>query len=563
MPLRVSCPGPLLRSACLGGGGPVPVPPYLAWGCGGGGRASPGEVPSTVARGVWGHALPLPRLPAHWTGCWGSRSTCCGRGRAGVGALLCPLGGRALWGLRAAGRVRGVHVLGGELGGGGACAVPPGCAAGGGPVGRGVALPHSVPLPSLGRQQRGCHWRCAVHGKRGPPYHSGSCSPSFSGHDLCGVLARRRGLACSSRPPWEPAARAGGQVALQLLSRAGRGTIPPASGGGGRGPRGPRAGGGAGGGVSRRGLPAPLLGGGLRYSILAPFVSPARSLPACACGRGRGAAPGWGGPRGGPWTALPGALADLNPSSALPEAAVVTGGSCGAQPPYCSVVRVAPARQCGLAGAGPATAPPTASPPPAPGERRAAPVAPQLGGVRGGGLESGWPSGPLATPPDGRGGGGGAHGSPGPGGQPSAGGSRPSPAPLYLEPDPRAGPRWGPSSPGPLSRGAGRPGAAVRVSGQWLAGCGAAGSPPRSLSPPSLPREVARSHASCRTVGGAWVGGPSSPPHSRASAVWAITCAAACVGAGAVAAAGCADGSASGRGRCAKPGGASCWRPHP
>ena len=134
-------------------------------------------------------------------------------------------------------------------------------------------------------------------------------------------------------------------------------------------------------------------------------------------------------------------------------------------------------------------------------------------------------------------GGGGRHGSPGPGGQPSAGGSRPSPAPLYLEPDPRAGPRWGPSSPWPLSRGAGRPGAAVRVSIQWLAGCGAAGSPPRSLSPPSLPREVARSHASCHTVGRAWVGGPSSPPHSRASAVWAITCAAACVGAGAAVAA--------------------------
>ena len=175
----------------------------------------------------------------------------------------------------------------------------------------------------------------------------------------------------------------------------------------------------------------------------------------------------------------------------------------------------------------------------------------------------GGPSGPLATPPDGRGGGGGGHGSPGPGGQPSAGGSRPSPAPLYLEPGPRAGPRWGPSSPRPSSRGAGLPGAAVRVSGQRLAGCGAAGSPSRSLSPPSLPREVVRSHAPCRTVGGAWVAGPSSPPHSLASAVWAITCAAACVGAGAVAAAGCAGGSTSGRGRCAKPGGASCWPPHP
>ena len=158
---------------------------------------------------------------------------------------------------------------------------------------------------------------------------------------------------------------------------------------------------------------------------------------------------------------------------------------------------------------------------------------------------------------------GGQPGGPGPGGQPSAGGSHSSPAPLYLEPDPRAGPRWGPLSPPPSLRGAGRPGAAVRVSGQRLAGCGAVGSPPRSLPPPSLPREVARAPPSRRIVEGAWVGGPSSPPHSLASAVWAVTCAAACVGAGAVAVAGCAGGSASGRGRCARPGGASCWRPRP
>ena len=82
-------------------------------------------MPSTVARGVWGQALPLPRLPAHWAGCRGPRSTCCGRGRAGVGALLCPLGRHALWGLRAAGRVRGVRVPGGGLGGGGRAPYPP------------------------------------------------------------------------------------------------------------------------------------------------------------------------------------------------------------------------------------------------------------------------------------------------------------------------------------------------------------------------------------------------------------------------------------------------------
>ena len=107
---------------------------------------------------------------------------------------------------------------------------------------------------------------------------------------------------------------------------------------------------------------------------------------------------------------------------------------------------------------------------------------------------------------------GGRPGGPGPGGQPSAGGSHSSPAPLYLESDPRAGPRWGPSSPPPSLRGAGWPGAAVRVSGQQLAGCEAVGSPPRSLSPPSLRQEVARAPPSRRIVGGAWVGGPSSPP---------------------------------------------------
>ena len=100
--------------------------------------------------------------------------------------------------------------------------------------------------------------------------------------------------------------------------------------------------------------------------------------------------------------------------------------------------------------------------------------------------------------------------------------------------------------PPPSPRGAGRPGAAVRVSGQRLAGCGAVGSLPRSLSLPSLPRELVRAPPSRRVVGGAWVGGPSSPPQSLASAVWAVTCAAACVWAWAGAVAGGAGGSASG-----------------
>ena len=187
-----ACPAPVPCSVwrVSGGGGRVPVPPYLAWGCGVGDRASPGGVPSTVARGVWGQALPPPRLPAQWAGCWGPLSTCCGRGRAGVGALLCPLGLHALWGLRAAGRVRGVRVPGGRLEGGGGVRRTHRLCGRGGALGRGVALPLSVPLPSLGRQQSGCYWCRAVHGGCGPPYHSGSCSPAFSGCDLCGVLAR-------------------------------------------------------------------------------------------------------------------------------------------------------------------------------------------------------------------------------------------------------------------------------------------------------------------------------------------------------------------------------------
>ena len=278
MPLRVSCPGPVLRLACLGGGGPVPVPPYLAWGCGGGGRASPGGCLRPL-RGAFGVLRSSsPDCPS--TG-WAVGVRVVGAGVRVWGPCSVPVGAAR----RGAGPRR--SYAGGRAGGGGACAVSSGCAAGAGPVGRGVALLLSVPLPSLGRQQSGRHWRCAVHGGRGPPYHSGSCSPGFSGYDLCGVPVRRRGPACSSRPPCEPAAGAGGRVTLRLPSRAG-GAHPPCLGGWGPGP--PRLagwwGGGGGGGVSRRGLPALVPGGGLRYSFLALSVSPARSLPARACGRG-------------------------------------------------------------------------------------------------------------------------------------------------------------------------------------------------------------------------------------------------------------------------------------
>ena len=196
---------------------------------------------------------------------------------------------------------------------------------------------------------------------------------------------------------------------------------------------------------------------------------------------------------------------------------MVTGGSCGASFVFrcarCSGTPVwvrgsRSSRRCPYRVAVP---PEGRGTPPALGGRRAAPVAPQLGWVRGGGGWGGPPPrplsglcgrggggewggafGPLAMLPVGQGGGGGRLGSPGPGGQPSARGVAPFPRPPLPRAEFSRRPPLGPLIPRPLPRGAGRPGVAVRVSGQWLAGCGAAGFPPRLLSPHSLPREVAR-----------------------------------------------------------------------
>ena len=101
---RPLCPG----CGLCGRGDPAPAPqraPLRAGvaRCGGGGRASPGGLPSTIVRAVEGQALSLPQLPAHRAGCWGPPPTCCGRGCVGVGAQHCPVGLHALGGLRAAG----------------------------------------------------------------------------------------------------------------------------------------------------------------------------------------------------------------------------------------------------------------------------------------------------------------------------------------------------------------------------------------------------------------------------------------------------------------------------
>ena len=59
--------------------------------CGGGGRASPGGVPSTVVRGAWCQALSLPRPPVLWSGQPGFRNPCVpGAVDAGVWTLHRP-----------------------------------------------------------------------------------------------------------------------------------------------------------------------------------------------------------------------------------------------------------------------------------------------------------------------------------------------------------------------------------------------------------------------------------------------------------------------------------------
>ena len=74
---RPVCPG----CGRCGRGDPAPAPqraPLRAGvaRCRGGGRASPGGVPSTIVRNVWSQALSLPRPPVLWSGQGGFRDPC-------------------------------------------------------------------------------------------------------------------------------------------------------------------------------------------------------------------------------------------------------------------------------------------------------------------------------------------------------------------------------------------------------------------------------------------------------------------------------------------------------
>ena len=308
-------PRSLAPSSVLGRGGPLPVPPHLAWGC---------------------------APPAGWV--------------CASGAFLC----------------RGE----GLVGGGGPCAATPVCAARGasGAGGRSASFrPSAFPGQATKRLSLASFWSWRAW----PPYRTRSCSPAFSGRGSCGILACWRGFDCSPWFLWEPAAGGGGGRCSGPSDgrrglAGGRGDHPLCLGGLRAGA--PAACGlvGGWGGGSRRGPPAPRLGAACG-SLPCPFsrrrrIPPrrARSIGVAGPPRAPGAAclAGGGGRRGGLWAAPPGAPSDRRPPSALPEWATLWVSramlwSRGARPPYCSGAppraapgrgpRAAPARWCGLA----------------------------------------------------------------------------------------------------------------------------------------------------------------------------------------------------------------------
>ena len=341
-------------------------------------------------------------------------------------------------------------------------------------VGRGVALPLSVPLPSLGRQQSGRHCVALSMGGVAPHTTPVRVHPASPG-TIC----------AASR--WQAWARLFLAAPVWAVGR---------SGGAGRTPAPPLGPGGflplASGGVSRCGLPALVPGGGLRYSFLA-LPSGARVRSGLRC-RPRG-----GGVRGRPVPLPWGPRLTCKPPSVPSEWAVVTGGSCGRgllRVPLCAcsgtpvwVRGGRSSRRCPYRVA----VPPVGGGAPRPwgggGPRLWLPSWGGCGGGggggpprslsglcgRGGGGEWG---GVLRFPGDApcrpeRGGGRAAWRSQ-PRGPAIGQGVAPFPRPpLPSARSPRS-PSLGPLISRPLPRGAGRPGVVVRVGGQWLAGCGAA-----------------------------------------------------------------------------------------
>ena len=291
-------PRSLAPSGVLGGGRSGHGSPLLGLGLWGRRQGVPGGVPSTVARGVWGLALLLPRLPVHWMGVRGPR---CGRGRAGVGALLCLCGGCAPRGGSMAFLCWGA----GWGGGGGRAPFPPAVRPGRGLLGGGsLCLFLSLCLPWAGNKA-GVTGVVLSMGGVAPHTTPVRAHPASLG-TIC-AASRCAGVGpLVLRGPHvsRRLGRGGGSHSGSPLGRGG--PIPPASGVGGRGPRGWRAGGGAGGGgaaprppCSRSGRrPAVLLSGPLCVAGALPSGARVRSGLKCR--------PGVGGDEGRPVDRSPG-----------------------------------------------------------------------------------------------------------------------------------------------------------------------------------------------------------------------------------------------------------------
>ena len=369
VPLRVSSPGPLLRLACLGGG-----------------RSGPGS--------------PLPGF-----------GLCVPRG-AGCG----------------------VRVPGGGFRVGGAARAPyPPYLRPGGASGRGVALPRSVPLPSLGRQKSGCHRRPSGHGGRGPHTTPVRARPPSLGA-ICAASWRvgagslvPRGSCWSRR-----LGRGSGPCSGSSLGRGEGGPSPLPRGVGAGAPAACRPVGGLGGGGVAPRPPCSPSGGRSAVPYPGPPLVVGALPPGVRVRSGSLGRPGGGGDEGRPVDRSPGGHFRPQPPLCPPRVGNGHGGDHRGRGPHTVLIRRrapppglvrAPLRRAGVGlpvGRGPRGSrrqgalgralcrssrippPPRRSPfwgkggvPWAPWGRRAAPVALKLGG----GERGGGGGGPLCRSP--------------------------------------------------------------------------------------------------------------------------------------------------------------------